>query len=225
MAEGMQSGQMLEQLQMDPLSRGSSFTGAVPDGEQLRPIAESTLDDDASNDMFEAQAFNSSNWALEAISDAALLASPLMETILAGQVSDAAFGIPSEYSEPWNDPTPELPFQVTAQPILGPYANAAGLTRSRGSQSTRLTELANQEPSTQNVPVACALDSDDCQHLPLADLPLAEASLQGSDALEAANNMVDQADERMHPRVLSFLTNKRDESRSAIPTTLPGLRL
>ena len=227
MAESMQSGQMLEQLQMDPLSRGSSFTGAVPDCEQLRPIAESTMDDDASNDMFEAQALNNSNWALEAVSNAALLASPLMETIL----SDAAFGSLA---------TPELPLQATAKPlgpsvttpILGPYANAAGLTRSRGSQSTRLTEfanqeqstqnvpvayaytlteVANQEPSTQNVPVACALNSDDCQHLPLADLPLAEASLQGSDALEAANKMVDQADERMHPRVLSFLRNKRDE--------------
>ena len=230
MAESMQSGQMLEQLQMDPLSRGSSFTGAVPDCEQLRPIAESTMDDDASNDMFEAQALNNSNWALEAVSDAALLASPLMETIL-GQVGDAAFGSLA---------TPELPLQATAKPlgpsvttpILGPYANAAGLTRSRGSQSTRLTEfanqeqstqnvpvayaytlteVANQEPSTQNVPVACALNSDDCQHFPLADLPLAKASLQGSDALEAANAMVDRADERMHPRVLSFLRNKRDE--------------
>ena len=35
--------------------------------------------------------------------------------------------------------------------------------------------------------------------------------LLGSDALKAAYNMVDLADSRMHPRVLSFLKGKRDE--------------
>ena len=97
---------------------------------------------------------------------------------------------------------------------LGPYANAAGLARVRGSQSTQQTGFANQELSTRDVPVAYALDnSNGCQHLPLAEasLPLAEASLQGSNALEAANNMIDQADARMHPGVLSFLKDKRDE--------------
>ena len=50
--------------------------------------------------------FNNTNWAWEAGSDAALLANPLMETIL-GQAGDAAFGsLASEYLEPWSDPTP-----------------------------------------------------------------------------------------------------------------------
>ena len=146
-----------------------------------------------------------------------MLANPLMDTIV-GQEGDAAFvSLASGYffpepqqwidpTQPWSDPTPELPLHATAQPLgpsvaaptLGPFANAAGLARVRGSQYTQQTVFANQELSTHNVPVAYALDSNDCQHLPFAEasLPLAEASLQGSDALEAANNMVDQADAR-----------------------------
>ena len=91
-----------------------------------------------------------------------MLANPVMETIL-GQEGDAAFDrLASEYHFPesWSDPTPELPLHATAQPLgpsvtaptLGPYANAAGLARVRGSQSTQLTYFANQKPSTHNVP-------------------------------------------------------------------------
>ena len=171
---------MLEQLQRVPFSRGSSFTGAVPDCEQPLPFAESTmesddflsaaLDDVASSDVFSAHAFNNSDWAVGAVSDAAMLANPLMDTIV-GQEGDAAFVSlasgyffqePQQWIDPtqsWSDPTPELPLHATAQPLgpsitaptLGPFANAAGLARVRGSQSTQLTYFANQKPSTHNV--------------------------------------------------------------------------
>ena len=218
-AESMQSGQMLEQLQMVP------FTEAVPDCEQSLPIADSTMEsDDPVSSALDDDAYD---WAAEAVPDAAILANPLMETILGHDISltnESLFPEPlqwSDPSQPWSYPTPEPPLHVTAQPLglsvtaptLGPYANATGLTRVRGSRYTQHTDGAYQELSTHTVPVAYALDSNGCQHLPFAEasLPLAEASLQGSNALEAANNMVDQADARMHPGVLSLLKDKRDE--------------
>ena len=117
-----------------------------------------------------------------------MLANPLMDTIV-GQEGDAAFvSLASGYffpepqqwidpTQPWSDPTPALPLHATAQPLgpsvaaptLGPFANAAGLARVRGSQYTQQTDFANQELSTHNVPVAYVLDSNDCQHLPFAE--------------------------------------------------------
>ena len=259
-AESMQSGQMLEQLQMVPFTEAVpdceqslpiadstmesddpvsftdadstmesddpvSFTEAVPDCEQSLPIADSTMEsDDPVSSALDDDAYD---WAAEAVPDAAILANPLMETILGHDISltnESLFPEPlqwSDPSQPWSYPTPEPPLHVTAQPLglsvtaptLGPYANATGLTRVRGSRYTQHTDGAYQELSTHTVPVAYALDSNGCQHLPFAEasLPLAEASLQGSNALEAANNMVDQADARMHPGVLSLLKDKRDE--------------
>lgn len=183
----MHSVQMLEQQQMDRLTRGNSFTGTAPNSVQLRPIAESAMDAITSNVLTEEQALNS-NGPLEGVPGAALL---------------AEFGnLTSDYP---NDSTPHGPH---GPPVTGPYANAAGLTHSRGSRSTRVTEFANHKPS--DLPLA-DLISDDCHHLPLADLPLAVASLPGSDALVAANSIVDRADERMHPRVLSLIQDFRDE--------------
>ena len=187
MDDSMHSVQMLEQQQMDRLTRGNSFTGTAPNSVQLRPIAESAMDAITSNVLTEEQALNS-NGPLEGVPGAALL---------------AEFGnLTSDYP---NDSTPHGPH---GPPVTGPYANAAGLTHSRGSRSTRVTEFANHKPS--DLPLA-DLISDDCHHLPLADLPLAVASLPGSDALVAANSIVDRADERMNPRVLSLIQDFRDE--------------
>jgi len=114
-AESMQSGQMLEQLQMVP------FTDAVPDCELSLPIADSTMEsDDPVSSALDDDAYD---WAAEAVPDAAMLANPLMETILGHNVSltnESLFPEPlqwSDPSQPWSYPTPEPPLHVTAQPL------------------------------------------------------------------------------------------------------------
>ena len=59
MDDSMHSVQMLEQQQMDRLTRGNSFTGTAPNSVQLRPIAESAMDAITSNVLTEEQALNS----------------------------------------------------------------------------------------------------------------------------------------------------------------------
>ena len=106
----------------------------------------------------------------------------------------------------------DLPLHVAAAPILSMYANAANLTRSRGSSNYRLARPAVSFLPDQSLsqtdpgyPVAAAkpLDSSNGQPLPLA-------VVINEELLAAAARIVDQANSQMHPGVCRLLESKQE---------------
>ena len=112
----------------------------------------------------------------------------------------------------------DLALHVVATPLPTMYANAANLTRCRGSRKYTLdptrpaVSYLPDQSLTQTDPgypvaVAAPLDSNDGQ-----PLPLATASVRiNEELLAAAARIVDQANSRMNPGVCRLLESKRED--------------